>query len=87
LRVLVNEHFLDSGSVRLLLADQQLKLAGQLSQPLRQGGAGFGPNAAIRDVRKTIAAGFDDAPAGRSEAGIEAEYPQASFSSSSSGTS
>jgi hypothetical protein len=42
---------------------------------------------AIGNVLEAITLGFDQPPAGRAQPGVETENPQASFSSSSSGTS
>jgi len=87
LRVLVDEYLLDRGRFWPVLGDDRLELLGQPREPLRQRGQRVGLDLAIGAVGKAVAVGFDQPPAGRAEPGVEAEDPQASFSSSSSGTS
>ena len=87
LRVLVDEHFLDRGGVGPVLGEQRFELVGEPRQALRQRRQRIGLDLAVGDVGEAVALGLDQAPAGRAEAGIEAEDLQASFSSSSSGTS
>jgi hypothetical protein len=70
-----------------VIADQGFELIRQRSQPARQYRIGVGLDLAIRDMGEAVAVSLDQAPAGRAEAGIEAENLQPSFSSSSSGTS
>jgi len=70
-----------------MVRDQCLELVGKRSEPARQRRMGIGLDLAVGDVRQAIALSLDQAPAGRSEPRIEAEDLQASFSSSSSGTS
>ena len=87
LRVGVDEHFLDRAGVGLVLGDEGLDLAGELGEALgeRRGGAGL--HLAVGEVRQAIALGADQPPAGRAEAGVEAEDDQASRSMTSSLTS
>ena len=87
LRVLVDEHFLDSGGGRQLVVEQAVKLIGQCREPARQGSRRIRFDLPVGDVGKAIPFSFDQAPAGRAESRIEAEDLQASRSSSSSGTS
>ena len=87
LRVLVDEHLFGGGRVGALFRDQPLELIGKRREALGKRRPGIGLDLAVGDMREAIAISFDQAPAGRAEAGIEAENPQASFSSSSSGTS
>jgi hypothetical protein len=54
---------------------------------LRKRGTGLGGQLPVGDVPEAIAVGFDHAPTGRAQARVEAENLQASFSSSSAGTS
>lgn len=49
--------------------------------------AGVGLQLAVGDMAQAVALGRNDAPAGRAQAGVKTENDQASFSSSSSGTS
>jgi hypothetical protein len=86
LRVLVDEHFLDRGGVRLMFRDQGFKLAGEVGEALGKRGGGAGPELAVGEVGKAVALGADQAPPGGAEAWVETEDDQASRSSSSSGT-
>jgi hypothetical protein len=70
-----------------MLGNQRLELSGERGQPLRQGRGGLGLDLPVGDVGEPIALCLDQPPAGRAEPGVEAEDLQASFSSSSSGTS
>ena len=87
LRVLVDEHFLDRGAFGLMLGDQCFELAGEVGEPLGQRRGASGLEVAVGEVRQAVRLGSDQAPAGRAEPRVEAEDFQASFSSSSSGTS
>jgi hypothetical protein len=62
-------------------------LVGECREPARQRRRAISPDLAVGDVSQAIAFSFDQSPAGGAEPGIEAEDFQASFSSSSSGTS
>ena len=84
LRVLVDEHFLNRGAVRLPVGDQGFNLRREVRQPRRQRLSSNGLELAVGDVAKAIALGFDQAPAGRTEARIQAEDDQPSFSNSAS---
>jgi hypothetical protein len=88
LRVLVDEDFFDCGSFRPMLGDDVLKLVAKLGKALRKS---FGRpcfQLAVGDMRKTVAVGANDPPARGPQPGVQAEDEgQASFSSSSSGTS
>jgi hypothetical protein len=59
----------------------------KVGKALRQRRAGIGLELTVGDMDKAVALGFDDSPTRRAEPGVEAKDPQASFSSSSSGTS
>ena len=87
LRVLVDENFLDSRRIGPTIDDQRFKLRCKVGQPFRQCFSSIGLQLAIVDVGQAIAPGLDQAPTGRAEPGVETENDQASFSSSSSGTS
>ena len=88
LGVLVDEHFLDRGGGRGMVGEQRLELACEVGQAGGERLGRIGPELAVGDVAEAIALGADETPAGRAEPGIEAEdQRQASFSSSSSGTS
>jgi hypothetical protein len=88
LRVLVDEHFLDRGCLGLVIGQKRFQLRGEVRKAFGQRLGRVGFELAIGEVRKAITIGADDAPAGRSKARVEAEdQRQASFSSSSSGTS
>ena len=87
MRVLVDEYFLDRCRGGRTVDDQRFELVCERAQPARQGDVGVGLDLAVGDVRETIAVSLDQPPAGRAEARVEAEDSQASFSSSSSGTS
>jgi hypothetical protein len=67
--------------------EERVELVGQRCEPLRKLRTRLRRQLAVRDVTKAVAVGFDQAPAGGAEAGIEAEDFQANLSSSSSGTS
>jgi hypothetical protein len=87
LRVLVDEHLFDRGSIGAALADQRLKLVGKDRETLRQGQRRARLDLPVGDVRQAIALGLDQSPTGGAEPGIQAEDLQASRSNSSSGTS
>jgi hypothetical protein len=87
LRVLVDEHFLDGGGSRRVARDQCLELIGECGKPARKRRGGVGLDLPVADMRQPVAFSLDEPPAGRAKAGIEPEDDQASFSSSSSGTS
>lgn len=87
LRVLIDEDFLDRGAIGALLGNQQNELVRKRDQAHRERVRGFGPDMPIGNMGKAVAFGFDHAPAGRAEAGVEPEDPQVNFSNSSSGTS
>jgi len=88
LGVLVDEHFLDRGCLGLVIGQKRFQLRGEVRKAFGQRLGRVGFELAIGEVRKAITIGADDAPAGRSKARVEAEdQRQASFSSSSSGTS
>jgi hypothetical protein len=87
LRVLVDEHLLDGSRGGGMVGDQGVELVSERREPARQRRIGVGLDLPVGDMRQAIALSLDQPPAGRAKAGIEAENPQASFSSSSSGTS
>ena len=70
-----------------MLGDDRLELLREPRQPLRQRRQRIGLDLPVGDMGEAIAVGLDQAPAGGSEAGVQAENLQASFSSSSSETS
>ena len=76
-----------AAAVGPVLGDHRLELLREPGQPLRQRRRRIGLDLPVGDMSEAVAVGLDQPPAGRAEAGIEAEDPQASFSSSSSGTS
>jgi hypothetical protein len=86
-RVLVYEDLLDGGGCWSMVVDQGLELVGQRCKPSRQRSVRLGLDLAVCKVSEAVALSFDQAPAGRAEAGIKAKNLQASLSSSSSGTS
>jgi len=71
----------------MLLGDQRFQLVCERGQTLREQRGRVGLDLPVGNVAEAVAVGFDDRPARGAQAGIEAENPQASFSSSSSGTS
>lgn len=85
--VFVDEDFLDRGAGWRVIGDQRFELVGQGGQAPRQGSGRVGLDLAVGDVTEAVAVRFDQAPAGGAKARIETEDLQASFSSSSSGTS
>jgi hypothetical protein len=70
-----------------VVSNQCIELVGEGRKPARQRRVGIRLDLSVGDVRQPIAFSLDQAPAGRAEPRIEAEDFQASFSSSSSGTS
>ena len=87
LRVLVDEHFLDRGGVGPCSAISASSWSASRASRCGQRRRGIGLDLAVGDMRQAVALGLDQPPAGGAESGIEAEDPQPSFSSSSSGTS
>ena len=87
LGVFVDEDFLDGRAGGRVIGDQGFELVGKRGQPTRQWSRRIGLDLAVGDVTEAVAVRFDQAPAGGAEARIETEDLQASFSSSSSGTS
>jgi hypothetical protein len=87
LRVLVDEHFLDCGRSRCMIIEQRFELVRESGKPARQGRVCVCFDLPVRNMREAITFSLDQSPAGRPESGVEAEDPQASLSSSSSGTS
>jgi hypothetical protein len=87
LGVLVDENFLDRGCGGSVVLDQCFQLIAECPKSARQGGRRLGLDLAIGDVDEPVSFSLDQSPAGNAEPGIEAENFQASFSSSSSGTS
>ena len=87
LGVLVDEDLLDRGGNRCALADQGFQLVGECRKPRWQGRFRVGLDLSVGNMRDAIALSLDQAPAGRTQPGVETEDFQASFSSSSSGTS
>ena len=87
LRIGVDEHLLASRAIWPLFGDQRLELVGKMREPARKRSRGVGFQLTVGDVAEAVAVGFDHTPARRAEARIESEDLQASFSSSSSGTS
>ena len=87
LGVLVDEDFLNCGRTWRMMIDQCLELVGKRCKASRQRRGRLGPNLPVGDMSEPIAFGLDQPPAGGAEPGVEAEDLQASFSSSSSGTS
>src|SRR5688572_6252924 len=87
LRVLVDEHLLDRGGLRMVLGNQGFELARKVGEALGQRGVGLRFELAIGEVGEAVALGTDETPAGGAEPRVEAEdEAQASRSSSSSGT-
>ena len=87
LRVLIDEHFFDCGTVRPLVGDESVELVGEMCETARKFRRAVGLELPVGEMAKAIAVGFDQPPAGGAEARIEAEDLQPSLSSSSSGTS
>ncbi len=73
LRVLVDEHFLDRGGVGPLLGQQRFERIGQCRKALGKRRGAVGLDLPVGDVAEAIALGRDQAPAGGSEARVEAE--------------
>jgi hypothetical protein len=70
-----------------VITDQRFQLIRQRREATRERRVRLGLDLTIGDMRQAIAFSLDQSPAGRAEAGIEAEDLQARRSSSSSGTS
>jgi hypothetical protein len=87
LGILIDEHFLHGRLFRRMISNHGFELVCKCRKPARKRSGGISLDLPVRDMREPIALGFDQAPAGRSESGVEAEYLQAILSSSSSGTS
>jgi hypothetical protein len=87
LRVLVDEDLLDRGGSGGVVGDERVELVGERREPARKRCVRVGLDLTVGDMRQAIALSLDQPPAGRTKPGVEAEDPQASFSSSSSGTS
>ena len=87
LGVLVDENLFDRCGSRTVILDQRLQLITECRQAARQCGRYFGLDLTVGDVDEPVPFGLDQSPAGNTESRIEAENLQASFSSSSSGTS
>ena len=66
---------------------QRLELFRQRCKAAGKGHASIGPDLPIREMDQPVTLRLDQAPAGDSEARIQAENSQARRSSSSSGTS
>ena len=73
--------------VRSHLTSVEAMQRNRRGEPPRQGCAGVGLDLPVGDVAQAVALSFDQSPAGGAEARIEAEDPQESLYSSSSGTS
>jgi hypothetical protein len=70
-----------------VLGHQCFELVGERGETARQRRVGIGPDLAVGDVREPVALSLDQPPAGGAQPRVETEDLQASFSSSSSGTS
>jgi hypothetical protein len=70
-----------------VIGDQRFQLVGEGGEPAGQRSRRVRLDLAVGEVRQAVAFSLDQPPAGGSEAWVEAEDFQASFSSSSSGTS
>jgi hypothetical protein len=71
-----------------VIGEDRLELRSEVRQALGQRFGRVGLELAVGEMRQAIAVGADDPPAGGAQPGIKAENQrQASFSSSSSGTS
>ena len=70
-----------------MVRDQGFELVRKRGEAARQWRIRVRLDLAVGDMRQAVAFSLDQPPAGRAEAGVEAEDLQASFSSSSSGTS
>jgi hypothetical protein len=70
-----------------VLGDERFELIGEIGEAAWKRRRRVGLQLAVGNMAEAVAIGFDQPPAGRAEAGVEAEDPQASLSSSSSGTS
>jgi hypothetical protein len=70
-----------------MVRDQCFELVGKGAESTGQRRVCLGLDLPVGDVRQAVAVSFDQSPAGGAEAGVETEDDQASFSSSSSGTS
>jgi hypothetical protein len=70
-----------------VVGDQRFELVGERGKTARQGDRRIRLDLPVGDVSEPIAVGLDQSPAGVAEPWIQAEDLQASFSSSSAGTS
>ena len=84
LRVLVDEHLLHRRSFGSIIAQDGFKLRSQMGKALGQAFGRVGLQLSVGDVRDAVSFGLDQSPARRPEPGVEAQYDQASFSSSAS---
>jgi hypothetical protein len=70
-----------------MIDDDRLELICKVRQPLRERCGRVGLELPVGDMGEPVSFGLDQCPAGGSEPRVEAKDLQASFSSSSSGTS
>src|SRR4030095_6680971 len=87
LRVLVDENFLDRRRLRRVIGNHRIDHGGEVGEAGGELFAWIGLQLPVGDMAQAVAFGGNDSPTGRSQAGIKTEDDQASFSSSSSGTS
>jgi len=87
LRVLVDEHFFDRARSRLVIGEQRFKLVGERGKSARQRRLRVRLDLSVRNMGEAVPVSLNQSPTGGAESGVEAENSQASFSSSSSGTS
>ena len=70
-----------------MFGDDGFELGRQVGKALGQEFTRVGLELAVADMAQAVTLSLDHAPPGGAQAGVEAEDDQASFSSSSSGTS
>ena len=83
--VLVDEHLLGGGGLRLVLGDQRLQCLRQLRQPTGERVGGTGLDLAVGEVGDAVAFRANNAPPGRGQGGVQAQDDQPSRSATSSG--
>lgn len=87
LRVVVDEHLLDRRRGRRMINDHRRQDCVKMREPVGQRSLRVGLHMPVGDVADPAALDADNAPAGATQRGIEAEDDQPSFSITASGIS